>query len=237
LRVDAPIIEGLKRITSSQVVTELKLIGQPVFLLDSTELEKELLIAFPELSSAEILVQFPNKVTIVVTERIPVLVWNQDGESALVDSQGITFPNRGAGEPGLLPVIEASGDPVFSGQIESTNTDIRKQTIQKITGALLPTLLVEDQVKPLLSAEMVQSVLIIAQQSPDGSKLIYDPVHGFGWADRRGWNVFLGGSDEMETKIHIYRAIMEDLKKAESQPTLISVEYAYAPYFRINQEE
>ena len=111
------------------MVTELKLIGQPVFLLDSAELEKKLLTAFPEFSSAEIQVQFPNSVNIVVTERIPVLVWNQDGKSALVDSQGITFPNREAGEPGSLPVIEASGNPVFSGQIESTNTNLREQTI------------------------------------------------------------------------------------------------------------
>ena len=84
---------------------------------------------------------------------------------------------------------------------------------------------------------MVKSVLVIAQQSPEGSKIIYDPVHGFGWADRRGWNVFLGDAEAMETKIHIYRAIMENLKKDESQPTLISVEYAYAPYFRINEEQ
>jgi hypothetical protein len=236
LRIDAPNIEGLKHITSNQVVSELSLIGQPIFLLDAASLENELLRKFPEFSSADVQIQFPNKVNIAVTERVPVLIWNQGGESALVDLQGVTFPNRGAGDPGLLPVIDASGDPVNVGGPEIPESNLREQTIQKITGALMPTLLVEDQVKPLLSPEMVNSILIIAQQSPDGSKLIYDPIHGFGWTDRRGWNVFLGDSNEMETKIHIYRAIMDDLKKQEQQPTLISVEYAYAPYYRVNEE-
>lgn len=236
LRIDAPNIEGLNRITTTQVVTELKLIGQPIFLLDAASLENELLQKFPEFSSASVQVQFPNKVDIAVTERSPVLVWYQSGDSVLVDEQGVTFPNRSSVDVEKLPVIEATGDSILINEPENPDAKTEEESIRKITGSMLPSLPVEDQAKPLLSAEMVQSVLIINQQAPEGSKMIYDPIHGFGWSDRRGWNVYLGDSDEMDTKIQIYRAIMDNLKKEGQQPTLISVEYAYAPFFRVNEE-
>ncbi len=192
--------------------------------------------AFPEFSSADVQIQFPNKTNITVTERVPVLVWMRESESVLVDIQGVPFPNRGAVSPGELPVVQATGKPAYTVPAETEETTLQEKTIQKITGLIDPTLSLEGQFEPIISPSMVQSVLILAKQSPDGAKLIYDPVHGFGWTDRRGWNVYLGSADEMETKIQIYRAIMEDLKKNEKQPTLISVEFAYAPYFRIDED-
>ena len=48
---------------------------------------------------------------ITVTERVPVLIWQQDGRSILVDAEGMTFQARDEAAWERLPVIEAAGDP------------------------------------------------------------------------------------------------------------------------------
>jgi hypothetical protein len=234
-RVDAPQISGLKRLTVNQVNTALGLTGEPVFMLDAPTIQANLIEAFPEFSAAEVEIELPNTVMITVTERVPVLTWVRNGESYLVDDQGITFPLRSASPTGSYPVIEAAGDPPLVLAPDPADTSLREETISKITGVLMPQLSPKDQVRPLLSPEMVQSVLLLAEQGPTGAKLIYDPLHGLGWTDRRGWNVYLGNDFEIETKLKVYRAIMDQLKGQEFRPTMISVEYLHAPYYRLEE--
>jgi cell division protein FtsQ len=234
-RIDVPRIEGLKRLTVNQVNTELGLTGELIFSIDPNNLETELLEAFPEFSDAEVKIELPNTVSIEVTERMPVLVWVKDGESYLLDKQGITFPTRGVNLSGSYPIVEAIGDPPELIQPVGEGQDIQAVTISKITGVLIPQLPPIDQVKPLLSPEMVQSILMLSEQAPAGSKLLYDPVHGLGWTDRRGWQVYLGNAQFMEIKLQEYRAVMDRLKIDQIRPTIISVEYVHAPYYRLEQ--
>jgi len=232
-RIDAPQIEGLKRLTANQVNTELRFIGEPVFTLDAHTIETNLLTSFPEFSSAKVLIELPNTVTISVTERLPVLIWMQEGASYLVDQNGITFPLRGTSAGGSYPIIEAAGDPPEVVLPDADPLTMRDTTISKITGAMLPQLSPQDQVKPLLLPEMVEAILLISEKAPDGAKLIYDPIHGLGWTDRRGWNVFLGSNQDVDTKLQVYLAILEKLKADDTRPTIISVEYLHAPYYRL----
>ncbi len=234
-RVGAPEISGLRRININQVNTELGLIGKPVFMLDGQTIRSDLLTAFPEFSAADVEIELPGTVWITVTERVPVLAWVRGGESYLVDAQGITFPARGAGLSGSYPSVEAAGDPPVILLPDEEDPSLRDATISKITGVLLPQLSPQDQVKPLLSPEMVQAILLVYEQAPAGSKIIYDPVHGLGWTDRRGWTVYMGGEEDTAMKIQVYRAIFEQLKAEDVRPTIISVEYVHAPYYRLEQ--
>jgi len=234
-RVDAPQISGLNRLTANEVNSALELVGEPVFMLDAATIEAALKEAFPEFSSAQVQIKLPNSVAITVTERVPVLTWSKEGESFLVDDQGMTFPVRSTIPAGSYPVIEASGDPPQVILSPEKNVTLRDETISKITGILLPQLSPRDQTKPLISSGMVEAALLLAKQAPTGAKLIYDPVHGLGWTDRRGWNVYLGDEQDIATKILVYRAIMERLKGGEARPSMISVEYLHAPYYRIEE--
>jgi len=234
-RVDAPEISGLKRININQVTTELGLIGEPVFMLDAQTIRSDLLTTFPEFSDAEVKIELPNTVWITVTERVPVLAWIRGGESYLVDAQGITFPARNVGLSGSYPSVEAAGNPPVIILPDEEEPTLRDATISKITGVLLPQLSPQDQVKPLLSPEMVQAILLVHEQAPAGSKIIYDPIHGLGWTDRRGWMVYMGGEKDAAVKIQVYRAIFEQLKAEDVRPTMISVEYVHAPYYRLEQ--
>jgi hypothetical protein len=107
--------------------------------------------------------------------------------------------------------------------------------ISKITGVPLPGAPAPTQATPLLAPEMVQSILLVSEQAPAGAKLIYDPIHGLGWKDRRGWDVFLGNDQDVAVKLSVYRSILDHLKGSENRPVIISVEYVHAPYYRLEE--
>jgi hypothetical protein len=54
-----------------------------------------------------------------------------------------------------------------------------------------------------------------------------------GWKDNRGWEVYFGqNSGEMTLKLRIYQALQDDLTKKGITPSLISVAYPDAPFYR-----
>jgi cell division septal protein FtsQ len=234
-RIDAANISGLKFVTQTDVNVALGITGKPIYSLDATKIQSDLLEAFPEFSSSAVQIELPNTVVITVTERVPVMVWLQDGKSNLVDIEGMNFPLRHEITGGAYPVVEASGDPPRVAVVETPEITSQLMTISKITGTALPGNPVVSKATQLLSPEMVQAVLGISEKAPAGAKLIYDPLHGLGWIDRRGWKVFLGDAQDVDVKVSIYRAIFEQLKDSESRPTMISVEYIHAPYYRLEE--
>jgi cell division protein FtsQ len=234
-RVDAARVSGLGRVTSNDVNTALGVTGKPVFTLDARQIQSDLLAAFPEFNSAQVLVEIPNTVLITVTERVPVMVWLQEGKSYLVDADGMNFPVRHEGATGDLPVVEAAGAPPGVVLPDTQGPSLQEVTISKITGVPLPGVPAFTKAAPLLSPDMVKSILLISGQAPAGAKLIYDPIHGLGWKDRRGWDVFLGDEQDIAVKLSVYRAILDHLKGSENRPVIISVEYVHAPYYRLEE--
>ncbi len=234
-RVDAAQVTGLGRVTSNDVNTALGITGKPVFVLDAHRLQSDLLAAFPEFNDAQVLVEIPNSVLITVTERLPVMIWLQEGKSYFVDKDGMTFPLRHEGATGDLPVVDAAGAPPGVVLPDKQAPSLQDVTISKITGVPLPGVPAPTKAAPLISTEMVQSILLISEQAPAGAKLMYDPLHGLGWKDRRGWDVFLGDEQDIATKLSVYRSILDHLKGTENRPVIISVEYVHAPYYRLEE--
>jgi hypothetical protein len=164
-----------------------------------------------------------------------VLVWMQEGKNYMVDEDGMTFPLRHEGAVGSLPVVEAAGSPPGVVLPDKPGPTLQEITISKITGVPLPGASLQSEATPFLSTGMVHSILLVSQQAPAGARLIYDPAHGLGWKDRRGWDVFLGDDQDIEVKLSIYRSILDHLKGSENRPVVISVEYIHAPYYRLEQ--
>ena len=66
--------------------------------------------------------------------------------------------------------------------------------------------------------------------------LVYDSVHGLGWNDPKGWEVYFGSEDQdMEMKLTVYQALVDRLENEGIQPAMISVEYVHAPYYRMER--
>jgi hypothetical protein len=79
----------------------------------------------------------------------------------------------------------------------------------------------------------VQAIITLAPQIPPGAPMIYDPGYGMGWQDPRGWSVFFGqDTQDIEMKKNVYQAITDLLSRQGIQPTLISVAYLDAPFYK-----
>ncbi len=71
---------------------------------------------------------------------------------------------------------------------------------------------------------------------PADTLLVYDSVHGLGWNDPKGWEVYFGSEDQdMEMKLAVYQALVDRLENEGIQPAMISVEYVHAPYYRMER--
>lgn len=235
-------ISGLQRITSADVHKALALSDRPVFTLDAGQIQQQLLVAFPEFSQVATQIELPNTLAITVTERLPVLVWHQEGASKLVDADGMTFPARDESAFTAYPVIEAAGDPPVLPGASTGTPDSIMDLQQVITGSLALGLPVKGQATPFLAPETVTALLQIVDQAPNGATIIYEPAHGFGWLDRRGWKVFLGqiapgDPAQIEAKLQVYRAILDQVKAAGAKPAMISVEYLHVPYYQLEPSE
>ncbi|MEW5871362.1 MAG: FtsQ-type POTRA domain-containing protein [Chloroflexota bacterium] len=235
-RVEEAQVTGLKRLNSTAVNAVLDVKGKQIFTLDTDGLQGELLTAFPEFSSAAVQAELPNTVMVTVTERIPVLTWKQGGRTLLVDGDGMSFPLREGLPMGDYPVIEASGSPPALALPLLEPTEASPATgIDQILDVLPGDFALYGSAKPLMTSEMVQSFLILAGKAPEKATLFYDPGRGMGWKDSRGWEVFLGQAQEIDLKLKVYRAILDQLKEEGLRPTEISVEYLHAPYFRLDE--
>jgi len=80
----------------------------------------------------------------------------------------------------------------------------------------------------------VKGILTLNTYLPEGSNLQYDPEFGLGWQDPAGWRVYFGKDiSNIEIKLAEYQAILAALKEKNLSPSMISVEFLYAPFYRL----
>ncbi len=211
LRVTQAQITGVQILPLAEVNSVLNVAGRPIFLLTPEDLETRLRLHYPELISVQVAVAFPNLVSVDITERLPVIRWEQGGGYTWISEDGVAFRPRGEAS-GLIPVVALSGP-----NVEISGGD-----------ALTPA--------PFISAEMVQALNGLAGHVPPSTPILYDPSFGFGWNDPRGWRVSFGTSArDVELKIRVYESMVSSLTQRGIQPVLINVTYPTAPYYRISQ--
>jgi hypothetical protein len=219
---------GLKRLTVSDLNAVMKTLGKSVFTINSRSLDKSLRQAFPELAKISVKVNLPASIKVVVTERVPIIDWVQDGNDSWVDAQGVSFPPRGeAAQP--LVKVEGHGTPP-SGAQSIAPVDLQTLPADQTSESAIisPTL--------KLSADLVSAILALGAKMPADTLLVYDSEHGLGWNDPNGWEVFFGAEDQdMEMKLAVYQALVDRLESEGIQPAMISVEYVHAPYYRMER--
>ncbi len=206
-------VTGNERISADEINAALGSTGQSIFLLTNADLESRLRLNYPDLRSVHVAVSLPNRITVNVVERKPVVLWQQGNAFTWIDADGVAFRPRGQAS-GLIAVAAAGAPPAAT---PTTAAD-----------PLSPT--------PFIPADLVQAIRTIAPDVPQGTLMEYDPKYGLGWADSRGWKVFFGYSaSDMPVKLQVYKSLVDSLTQQGIQPTFISVQYANAPYYRISQ--
>jgi len=204
-------ISGNQRISAEDINTVLASTGQSIFMLTSRDLETRLRLNFPELEGARVSIALPNEVTVQVVERQPVLLWQQGNGYTWIDASGVAFRPRGT--PSNLIPVAAFAAPTA------------------------PTTVAGDPLAPAayISPDLVKAIQTIASTVPQGSTVEYDPKYGLGWPDSRGWKVFFGTNvSDMPLKLQVYKSLVDSLEQKGIQPAFISVQYANAPYYRMN---
>jgi hypothetical protein len=87
-----------------------------------------------------------------------------------------------------------------------------------------------------LDPGMVSTIIALGPQVPENTPVVYDPQYGLGWNDPEGWQVFFGSdTSDIQIKLTQYRAIVEQIKQQGLHPQLISVEFPYAPFYRLEK--
>ena len=210
-RVNGAQVTGNQWITSEEINSVLGLNGYPVFLLSSDKIKDQVLLNYPELSSVEVDVSLPNNVSVHVTERQPIILWQQDGSFTWVDETGTAFRPRGDAQ-GLI-VVQALGTPPEVSVVEANPQSLA----------------------PFIADETVKAIFELAPHVPQGTSLLYSPVTGLSWVDGRGWQVIFGTDGNINTKMLIYQAMVDWLLQQGIRPIIINVAYPQAPFFRTEQ--
>lgn len=205
-------ISGNRLISSQEINAVMNVAGQPIFLLKPEDLETRLRLNFPEFVAVDVTVSLPNIISVNLTERKPVVRWEQNGGYTWIGEDGVAFRPRGE-MPELISVAAVSAPPV-------------EETIS--TDPFSPA--------PFISPELVRTVQGLAAHVPPGMSILYDASFGFGWNDPRGWRVYFGaGSSDVELKIRVYESMVNSLTQRGIRPALINVTYPAAPYYRMSQ--
>ena len=202
-------VSGNQRLDAAEVSAALGVNGQPIFNAIPSQIETNLRTAFPDLAGVSVMVGLPNRIYVSVVERTPILLWSQGDKFTWIDSNGVSFMPRG-NMPGLIPIASNVNPPQVTGDSNQSVYD-----------------------QPFISPAMVQAIMTLYPQVPAGSPMIYDPKYGMGWQDPRGWSVYFGqNTQDIPMKLKVYQAILDTITKQGVQPTLISVEYLDAPFYK-----
>jgi hypothetical protein len=217
LRVTEAQLVGNQLLDQTEINSVLNIGGQPIFLLTPSDIETRLRLNYPELASAQVTLSLPNLVSVKVTERMPLVRWEQGGGYTWIAEDGVAFRPRGE-MVGLISVVALSDPPV-----EGDGLSVLSQN-----DPLTPA--------PFISVEMVQALKGLAGHVPPGVPILYDREYGFGWNDPRGWRVHFGTSaSDVQLKVHVYESMVDSLSQRGIRPALINVMYPTAPYYRMSQ--
>lgn len=222
--VNAVNLIGAQRLSGEAILSQVDLEGSAIIALKPDEIAESISTSFPSLRTVRVSTGLPASVAIKVVEREPLILWQQGDTPMWVDAEGVVFPVRGEA-PVALTVI-ANGDPPGVNDDNETEND---QEIEALSLLMEPAY-------PTTTPEFVEGMLSLRTYVPENSHLQYDPQFGLGWQDPHGWLVYFGrDTTDIDVKLAEYQTIIEALQKENIIPSLISLEFMHAPFYRLEQ--
>ena len=197
--VHAVAIGGEKYLTREEIFRFSDIAMRHIFWVDADEVEARL-EAVPNVADATVYVGWPpNLVQILVVEREPALVWEQQIR-VWVDINGIVMKQREDIDGLLRIVVPNAEEPIAVGQ-------------------RVPRVIVE-------------GALQLKRRYPNIDVLLYDSLKGLGYHDGRGWTVWFGTGEDMDTKLKVYNALVAEIVD-DLQPGEIVVSDPDRPYYTV----
>ena len=85
------------------------------------------------------------------------------------------------------------------------------------------------------TGDMVLGALRLQERLPEGASLDFNAVHGLGWTNELGWQVWMGsdGAAVMSEKIKIYDVLVEYLNSRAIDVAELNIANPDAPFYRL----
>ncbi len=226
-------VSGLQRLTEEKVLAEVDLVGKHIFTVEPEKVKSALAAKFPEFREIRVGVSLPARVSVSVTERQPMFAWESDESLMWIDTEGYLIPARGTASDMLT--IKANSLPVYQLEDnlkeEGLNKIIQDKSIEKPG---LSDLNFFSQSKHMDSS-LLAGVLQLNAWMPEEPYLLYQKQRGLGWEDVRGWDVYVGAKlENINDKMVMYETIVRELEDQGIDPSVVSVEFLHAPYYRVD---
>ena len=176
-----------------------------MFWLDPAEIRANILRS-PSVADASVSLGWPpDLVTILVEERQPAIVWSDAGDETWIDLQGRAMPSR-AEMPKAPRVNLVKND--YAGPMPSAQD---------------------------FTAETALGALRLIERLPEGATLDYHPVHGLGWTNEQGWQVWMGRASAagMNEKLIMYEALVANLNSRAIDVAELNIANSDAPFYRV----
>ena len=227
-------IKGLSRLSENEVLNTLNIYGKHIFALEKSSVIEPLIREFPELRDIRVEFSLPARVLLSVKERQPMIAWQTNDTLIWIDSEGYLIPARGEVEQMLT--IQANALPAYriliNEETENIGNVIRDKPQIKETGGGRTFFSYPKQI----DGNLLTAILQLNAWMPDESVLLYQEKRGIGWKDVRGWDVFIGSKlENINDKMLMYETIVRKLEEQGIHPSMVSVEFLHAPYYRLDE--
>lgn len=195
-------VEGNELLTANQIRSIAQVDEMPVFLVDHAEaLARFAPVA--EVAEARVWVGWPNRTSVTITERQPLVAWKDGFRDWWLSEEGVAFLKHGERE-GLVHIV--SETPILN--------------IQR------------DPLAQVIDPQVLVAAGVLAAQLPSVESFVFDPIQGLGYQDARGWIAYFGVDGDMVMKVRLYTTIVEHLESKSITPATISVKDLSAPFYR-----
>ena len=223
-------IRGNFRVTDSEISNKLSRLGTLIISVNPKTIEYDLLNSFRDLKSVRVGVSLPANLNVRVEERIPAIIWHIDateeseGSQIWIDEEGFSFEVRGIAS---LPIeVFANTTPPEPFRPFSLETPSEEDKEENEPVYVEP--------EPDVDPKLVRAIQTLYEIKPPDTVLRFDAKRGLGWTDpNHGWMVYFGRTAKhLDLKLAQYQKIAQYLLERNLQPSLISLEYLHAPYYR-----
>ncbi len=175
-----------------------------MFWLDPAQI-RESILRSPSVADAIVELGWPpDLITILVDERQPAIIWSDGGVETWIDLQGRTMPAR-AEMPHVPRVNLVKAD--YAGRMPDADD---------------------------FNAETVLGALTLIERLPEDASLDFHPVHGLGWTNEQGWQIWMGSDTAavMSEKLKIYEVLVADFNNRALDIAELNIANPDAPFYR-----
>jgi hypothetical protein len=196
-------VRGREYMTVEEVFTYAEVANYHIFWV-LPEQVRENVMRYPSVADAQVSIGWPpNMITIVIEEREPVLIWEQNGSTFWIDIQGNVMDLRGD-QPDLVRVV--------------------------VDGATIDGILNQNG---QLDTDIVYGLIQLYDLRPDVTSWRYDTVKGLGFRNANDWDIWLGIGIDMPEKMQIYEALVSDIIARGIQVSELNIVNPDAPYYMV----